>query len=131
MKIFTFVIALALVTPAAASAQDAAFRASLVAAVAAHGADLATTEHLLGRSSQATLSGQPAPFYEANPYLGHFTANPLAFGLVKMGTAAGVLWLNAKLHDSGRRRLAIGLNVAQVVVLSAVAAHNYRIGRHP
>ena len=112
-----------------AEAQDRAFRASLVAAVAAHGADLATTEHLLGQSYRSELQGRGGLYHETNLYLGHVSANPLAFGIVKMGTAAGGLWLIAKLHDAGHRRLAIALNLAQTVALTAAATHNYRIGR--
>lgn len=122
-----------LCVPALASAQDSVFRASLSAAVVAHSLDLATTMDLIGQSKEAERRGEPSRYYESNPYLGHVSRNPLAFAAVKMGTAAGSLWLTAKLHDMGgkkARALAIGINLAQTAVLTAVATHNYRIGRN-
>lgn len=129
MRAWLIVALLILCAAPTAQAQDRTFRASLVAAVAAHGMDLATSMDLIGQSRAVERMGQPRRYREMNPYLGHASENPLVFGLVKMGTAAGSLWLTAKIHDAGHRKIAIVMNVAQTVALSAVAAHNYRIGR--
>ena len=97
-------------------AQDRAFRASLVAAVAAHGADLAITENCLGRGACV----------EMNPLLARFD-NPVTFGAVKMGTAALTLWLTAKIKDVGHPKIATWMNVITTGLLAGVAAHNQRI----
>ena len=97
-------------------AQDRAFRASLVAAVAAHGADLATTEWCIGRGT----------CHESNPWLARFD-HPAAFGVAKMGTAAMTLWLTAKIKDAGHPKVATWMNVVTTGLLAGVAAHNSRI----
>jgi hypothetical protein len=118
MMIKVFAIAfLVLWMPRMGSAQDTPFRFSLVAAVAAHGSDLASTENCLG-------SGRCR---ELNPWLARFD-NPATFGAVKMGVAALSLWGTAKLHES-HPRWAIAVNVAQAVGFSLVAARNARVGK--
>lgn len=101
-------------------AQDKVFRASLVAAVAAHGADLASTENCLGAGS----------CHETNPFLLRFK-NPVAFGAVKMGTAGLALWVTAKVHDAHHERIAILMNLITTVGLSYVAGHNARVANEP
>jgi len=60
---------------------DVPFRISLVAAVAAHGADLATTEYCLG-ARRCT---------EINPWLTRFSTQPGVFGATKMGIAVAII----------------------------------------
>ena len=116
MRILLVLVGLLVAAPVAAQS-DNVFRASLVAAVAAHGADLASTENCLG-------SGRCR---ELNPWLARFD-NPATFGAVKMGIAALSLWGTAKLHES-HPKWAIAVNVAQAVGFSLVAAHNARVGK--
>ena len=104
--------------PTTVQAQDTLFRASLVAAVAAHGADLATTEYCLGAGKCR----------EANPFLLRFD-QPAVFGAVKMGVAAVGLWGTAKLNDAGHKRWAVLVNLAQAGAFTAVAVHNARATR--
>ena len=94
---------------------DIPFRISLVAAVAAHGADLATTEYCLGAGK----------CFEANPWLTRFSTQPGVFGATKMGIAALSLWGVAKLHESNRT-LAIIVNFAVTGAFTAIAIHNTR-----
>lgn len=105
-----------------------AYRASAVAAGAAHGADLATTEYCLGISDQAVRDGRPPVCSEMNPYLARFKS-PIAFGAAKMGLAAVSQVLAWRLARAGHPRIAVALNVAQTVGLFAVASHNYRVAR--
>lgn len=113
----TILVVLVLLCAHAASAEDKLFRASLVSAIAAHGADLATTEHCLG-------SGRCR---ELNPFLLRFE-QPAVFGAVKMGVAGLSLWATAKLHDS-HPRWAIAANVAQTVGFTWIAVRNTRAVR--
>lgn len=100
-----------------AQAQDTTFRASMVAAVAAHGADLASTEHCLG-------SGHCR---EMNPLLARFD-QPAVFGAVKMGIVGAQLWALAKLHDR-KPRLATAINLATAGVFAGVAIHNSQVAK--
>lgn len=97
---------------------DIAFRISLVAAVAAHGADLATTEFGLGTGRVR----------EINPWLTRFSTQPAVFGATKMGIAAFGLWGTAKLHET-HPRWALVANLAQTAAFSAIAVHNTRVSR--
>jgi len=101
-----------------AHAQDTAFRVSLVAAIAAHGADLAGTEHCLG-AGRCT---------ELNPWLARFN-QPGMFGASKMAVAALSLWGTTKLKDAGHPKLAIAANVGQAISFSLIAWHNARVSR--
>ena len=98
-------------------AQDTAFRASMVAAVAAHGADLGSTMHCLG-------SGRCR---EMNPLLARFE-QPAVFGAVKMSVVGLQLWALAKLHER-HPRWAIGLNLLSAGAFSAIAYHNTQVAR--
>ena len=113
MKILVGFVLIMLCYSSTARAQekpDIPFRISLVAAVAAHGADLATTEFCLGarKCTEARFSTQPG-----------------VFGATKMGIAALSLWGVAKIHESNRI-VAIIVNVAMTGAFSAIAAHNTR-----
>ena len=116
-KCRTAILGLLLLCGAArsASGQDNAFRASLVAVVAAHGADLATTEHCLG-------SGRCR---ELNTFLLRFD-QPAVFGAVKMAVAGLSLWGTAKLRES-HPKLAIVVNVGMAGAFGAIAIHNARV----
>jgi hypothetical protein len=88
----------------------------MVAAIAAHGADLATTEYCLGQGK----------CYEMNPLLARFE-QPATFGAVKMGVAAGQLWLVSYLRGklpANQRWLATVGNFAVAGIFAGVAAHN-------
>lgn len=106
--------------PVAAQEPDphpALFTASMIAAVAAHGADLATTEYCIG-------SGRCR---EMNPFLLRFH-QPATFGATKMGLAAAQLWLVSKMHELWPKA-ALFVNVATTGIFTAIAAHNARVGR--
>ena len=103
-------------TPARAQeSSDIPFRISLVAAVSAHGADLATTEYCLG-AKRCT---------EINPWLTRFSTQPGVFGATKMGIAALSLWGVAKIRESNRP-LAIIVNFGMAAGFTAIAIHNSR-----
>lgn len=90
---------------------------TLVAALAAHGADLATTEHCLG----AGLCR------EMNPWLARFD-QPAAFGAAKMGVAALGAVVTLKIAEK-HPRWAMVLNTAITSGYTAVALHNAQVGR--
>lgn len=105
---------------ARASAQDPTrpdtlFRLSLVAAVAGHGADLASTEYCLGAGRCR----------EGNPYLARFDS-PVAFGMVKMGIAGVSLWMTGKLHAS-HPRMATAVNLVMAGGFVALGLRNARV----
>ena len=117
MKSRMLALAVLLLLPSPARADEqSVFRASLVAAIAAHGSDLATTEYCLGAKT----------CHETNPFLLRFD-NPIAFGAVKMGSAGLALWVTAKVHDAHHERIALLMNMVTTVGLGMVAAHNARI----
>jgi hypothetical protein len=116
MKALLAVLCLLYAVPVAA--QDTAFRASMVAAIAAHGADLSSTEHCLG-AGRCT---------ELNPWLARFD-QPAVFGAAKMAVAGLSLWGTAKLKDAGHPKLAIAANVGQAIGFSLIAWHNARVSR--
>lgn len=101
----------------AQTSPDNVFRASLVAAVVAHSADLSETQNCLG-------SGRCK---EANPWLARFKS-PSGFAVAKMTVASLSLWGTAKLHES-HPRWAIAVNVAQAVGFSVIAARNARVSK--
>ncbi len=117
MRITAVLILLLLCASTARAQSQTAFRASLVAAVAAHGADLAATENCIG-AGRCT---------ELNPFLLRF-AQPGVFGAVKMGVAGLSLWATAKIYES-HPTLAVWLNVAQCAGFSAIAIRNARVIR--
>jgi hypothetical protein len=99
------------------AAQDTAFRVSMVAAIAAHSADLGATAFCIGAGLCREL----------NPFLGRFE-NPAVFGAVKGGIAGLQLWAVAKLHEH-KPKLAITVNYVVAGVFSGIAAHNLRVSR--
>jgi hypothetical protein len=118
MKHFGVCVLLMLACASSMHAQDSPdipFRISLVAAIAAHGADLATTEYCLG-AKRCT---------EVNPWLTRFSTQPGVFGATKMGIAALSLWAVAKVRESNRP-LAIIINVGMAAGFTAIAIHNTR-----
>lgn len=118
MKKHAAMVALVLLCASTVQADDRiVFRASLVSAIAAHGADLASTENCLG-------SGRCR---EMNPFLLRFN-KPATFGAVKIGMAGVSLWATAKLFDT-HPRWAITANLIQTAVFAGIAAHNARVGR--
>ena len=118
MKLLICVLLLCIPAPVLAQDKpDSVFRASLVAAIAAHGADLATTEFCLGAKR----------CMEQNKFLARFD-QPAVFGAVKMGLAGLQLWGTAKLHERNRT-LAILVNIASTAVYTGIAIHNTRQGQ--
>ncbi len=112
-----FALAVFVLIASSASAQDTAFRASMVAAIAAHGADLATTENCLG-AGRCT---------EMNQFLLRFQ-QPGVFGAVKMGIAALQLWGVAKLHET-HPVIAQIANWSTAGIFAGIAVHNARVSR--
>lgn len=92
---------------------------TMVSAIAAHGADLASTENCLGAGRCREL----------NPWLARFE-QPAIFGAAKMGVAAGSLWGTAKFAES-HPKLAVLANVAVSVTFSGIAIHNARVSGGP
>jgi hypothetical protein len=129
MKVILFLFVL--LVPAVAHAEDRLFRLSLVTAISAHAADMAATEHCLGRAAQsaedARLGGTSTPFLctETNPLLGRWSAHPAAFGAVQMGVAALSLWATAKLHET-HPKLATAINFGMTAAFAGVAVYNTR-----
>jgi hypothetical protein len=109
---------LVLMLAATASAQSSphALRASMVAAIAAQGADLSTTAYCLGAKT----------CHELNPALAWAQDKPIALGFAKMGIAAGLQVLTWKLSKTHPRAAFWG-NVAQCVVFSGIAVRNARL----
>lgn len=101
-----------------AHAEDRLYRLSLASAVAAHGADLATTEFCLG---QRTCR-------ETNPWLLKFSTQPAVFGASKMAVASLGLWATSKLHPA-HPRWAQFLNWTVSGAYTAIAIRNTRVGQ--
>lgn len=91
------------------------YKLSLVFALSAHGADLASTEHCLGAGRCR----------EMNPALARFT-QPAIFGAAKMGVAGAGLLGTHELHTN-HPKLATVLNLAVGAGFSAVAYHNTKV----
>lgn len=106
-----FVVAIA--RPAWAD-DEPIYHLSILAAMAAHGADLASSEFAFGTGA----------FHESNPWLGHFTSNPTAFGVVKMSGAAVGLWAASKIPN---KRIAAVVNFSVAAAFSFVAYHNTKV----
>jgi len=115
MRIVILALALILSASTAHAEEDRLFRVSLVAAMAAHGADLASTEFCLGEGTCR----------ETNKALARFSTQPATFGAVKMGIAALSLWGTAKLHDN-HPKLATAINFGVTAFFSGVAVYNGR-----
>lgn len=87
------------------------YRASQLAAGAAHGADLATTEYCLGA----------ATCRETNAALIRFSNNPLKFGVFKAGIATAGLIATDKIAN---RKLGAIVNYAVAGFFFTIAARN-------
>jgi len=119
MRTIIVLALLLLAVPAAAQTEhQTLFRASMVAAMAAHGSDLASTEHCLGAKT----------CLEQNKFLARFD-QPAAFGAAKMGLAAVQLWLVAKFNDRGWTKAAIAVNLATTAAFTGIAIHNSRVSQ--
>lgn len=116
MKPLLLLLALS-IYPTSASAEDRLFRISLVAAMAAHGADLASTENCLGAGRCREL----------NPFLARFD-QPAVFGAAKIGVAALSLWGLAKLHET-HPKLATISSFAMAGAFAGIAVHNAKVSR--
>ncbi len=83
------------------------------------GADLASTEVGLARLG----------VYESNPMQGHRTVRIMSH----VAAPAFMYWVTDKLHDKGKRKLALGARVAFSVAYSYIVMHNLRtsFGPHP
>ena len=117
MKTILLLFCFAIIAPSPLHAADTLFRISEVAVVGAHGSDRATTIDCIARGV----------CHELNPYLGRFK-EPLVFGGVKMGIAAGQIWLTDKLHEN-HRWWAIIANAGTSSAFFTIAAHNRRVGQ--
>jgi len=95
----------------------ALYKISLVLAIAAHGSDLASTEHCLGAGRCR----------EMNPWLARFD-QPAVFGAAKMGVAAGSLWGVDRLHAS-HPRLATVATLVMAGSFAGIAIHNAQVTR--
>jgi Fe-S-cluster-containing dehydrogenase component len=89
---------------------------AMVAALAAHGADLYTTGRCIGAGTCR----------EANPFLSPFVNTPLAFGATKMAVAGTVLTVKRRYRDA-HPRLVFWVSVAETCFVAAVATHNARL----
>ena len=116
-RIRLLLVALVLVAAPVSAQTSTPFRLSAAALIAAHGADLATTEHCLG-------SGR---CHETNPALRLFTTSPGVFGAVKMGLAAVTVLGTVRLHKN-HPKLATALNCGMMALFGGIAVHNARVG---
>lgn len=89
------------------------YHLSVGAAIAAHGADLAITENCLGAKTCK----------EINPWLGHWSTQPVAFGAMKMGVAAFSLWATSKIPNKTWATIA---NFGMTAAFSGIAYHNVK-----
>ena len=87
---------------------------SFVLALAAHGADLASTENCLGRGVCREL----------NPWLARFN-QPAAFGAAQIGVAATSEWGVYELAHT-HPKLALVTNLAITAAFTGIAVHNAR-----
>lgn len=90
---------------------------ALVGFMAAHGADLYTTGYCIGARTCR----------EVNPVFAPLADKPVAFGALKMSTAALTSWALLH-HHKAHPRLVFWTAVAGTIGISAVAVHNARIG---
>ena len=90
---------------------------TLMTSLAAHGADLATTEHCLGAGK----------CHEMNPWLARFE-QPAVFGAAKMGVAAIGTYGSERLAEH-HPKWALMLNLAVTGSYAAIALHNTQVGR--
>lgn len=113
----TVILALALILSAstAHAEEDRLFRISMVAAMAAHGADGYSTMYCLGAGKCR----------ETNAFLVRFAERPALFGATQIGIAALSLWGTAKLHEN-HPRLATAINFGVTAFFSGVAVYNTR-----
>lgn len=96
------------------------FHAALVALLAAHGADVATTV--------AALTARPGEVREGNPLFAPLADHPAAFGAAVMGAAGLSSWALVALRPS-HPRVVVWIATGGAIGLSAVAVHNSRMVR--
>jgi len=133
MRRLVLVVVLLLI-PRVVHAEDRLFRVSMVAAITAHAADLASTEHCLGRAYQSeedARNGGTSVRYncrEANPFLARWSDRPAIFGAVQLGVASLQLLAVAKLHEN-HPKIATAINFATAGFFIGVAIHNTRVSQ--
>ena len=93
---------------------------SLASGMVLSGADIATTEYLIGRA--------PDRFREANPLFRSLVEHPVAMGAVKMGVYAATSYALLKLHRKYPKRMLAASLIANAVFGWAVW-HNSRLVR--
>ncbi len=116
MKTLFLLAALFVAVPASAQDSPAIYHISVMTAIAAHGSDLAITEHCLGAGT----------CHEINPWLGHWSTQPVAFGAMKMGVAAFSLWATSKIPN---KTVATIVNFGMTAAFTGIAYHNTRVLR--
>lgn len=117
MMKWVLLVVLVLLTVRPVRAEDQPFyQASVIAALAAHGADLASTEHCLGAGR----------CQELNPYFFHFSDQPVVFGALKMAGAGLGVWAASKIPN---KTVATLVNFSIAGVFTFVAYHNTQVLR--
>ncbi len=116
MKTLILLAALFVAVPASAQDSPAIYHVSVITAIAAHGADLSTTEFCLGKGSCKEL----------NPWLGHWSTQPAPFGAMKMGIAAFSLWATSKIPN---KTIATIANFGMTAAFAGIAYHNVKVLR--
>jgi len=111
MKLLGLIVALWLVAAPVRADEQPLYHLSVITAIAAHGSDLAITEHCLGAQT----------CHELNPWLGHWSTQPVAFGAMKMGVAAFSLWATSKIPNKTWATLA---NFGMTAAFAGIAYHN-------
>lgn len=122
MSLRLFLVLVVLLVAHPGEAKDLIFRFTLGSAVVAHSLDLASTTDCKARKTCR----------EVNPWLLRYE-RPIPFALGKTTVSTLTLWATAEIHERCETRKcrwsAIGLNVAQTVAFSWIAANNVRAGR--
>lgn len=120
MRYIASILFAVMLSSASVAHADGLYKTSLVLNVAAHGADLATTEYCLGAKKCVEMNAALARFEQ-----------PAVFGSVKMGVAAGSMLLAHKIYGDGtsrkRRWASIAFNFASASAFFTIAAHNARV----
>jgi hypothetical protein len=118
----TLLLAIVLLSPRESAAKDLIFRVTLGSAVVAHSLDLSSTVDCRARKTCR----------EVNPWLLRYE-RPIPFALGKTTLSTLTLWATAEIYERCQSKTcrwsAIGLNIAQTVAFSAIAAHNTRVGK--
>lgn len=114
MRVLLLVAILLLAARPALAEDHPLYTASIIAAMAAHGADAMTTAYCLGAGS----------CHETNWALMHLSDQPAMFGATKMAGAGVGLWAASKIPN---KRLAAIVNFGVAAAFSFVAYHNTQV----